>query len=118
MSQKCVVPDGMLRAACVALRSQGIAVTDEVQEIALEAAIQWLVGILPLPSIADKRYQGPEWATGWNLGVDAIRRMFLPPEVPEAVKKLLGQLDSEGSYDAEVVENLILEAYKRGKSAK
>ena len=95
MSEKILVPEGML--AWVIRARYGTAneaLTEQIRRD-LEAALRWLLerNRLPLPSIADDRYQGPEWATGWNCGTDAVRRMFLAPEpepeVPEEIKNLL-----------------------------
>lgn len=82
MTTKITIPPGMLEAI---KKVEYEAFYRADFAIILEAALRWLEKHLPLPSIADPKYQGPEWATGWNLGVDAVRRMFLAPEpeVPE-----------------------------------
>jgi hypothetical protein len=90
-----MVPVGMMEAASNATSNlttgQWVILRD-----GLEAALGWLMSNLPLASINDDRYQGPEWSLGWNLGVDAVRRMFLAPApavdpAVEAVKEVLAR---------------------------
>lgn len=54
--------------------------------VGIKAALRWLIENLPLPSLVNPKYQGPEWENGWSLGIDAVRHMFLTPEEPEERK--------------------------------
>jgi hypothetical protein len=127
--KKIKVPEGMLKAGRKAWMAWKVAAcydTDALVPIILEDALGWLLegNNLPLPSIADDRYQGPEWETGWNLAVDAVRRMFLAPE-PEGIevsKEMLEYINKNSeaaSYmNAGALVEIVrtVEAYRRGQT--
>ena len=78
---------------------------------ALEGALRWQIEHLPLPSLNDPSYSGPEWTSGWNCALEAVRRMFVAElEMPEEIKDLIATLNP----DVVGSKELILEAYKRG----
>jgi len=137
--KKIVVPEGMLKAA--------MAVADEAWDngeigrslvgetpwkktsrVILEAALRWLIGELPLPSLQDDEYSGPEWTKGYNRAMEDVRRMFLAPEpeVPECLEGMMFSSHDIGLHlknaDADNLSNhlnsYILEAYRMGRESK
>lgn len=97
--RKIIVPEGMLKAADEAIglarreKSERSATPNgeselwpnDIKRLSIESALRWLSDHLPLPSINDDAYSGPEWATGWNCGIESVRRIFLAPETSPVV---------------------------------
>jgi hypothetical protein len=126
MSEKIVVPQGMLEAAC---HSFGVVPSIDRLEKAIEAALLWLSEnpIVPTEDEAQYMYDGKN-----GLGHSATiqycmtqwqRRMFLAPEpkVPEEITKLTNELLALIPQDSLIRNDIraaIHEAYRRGKAAR
>jgi len=137
MSDKIVVPNGMLEVAKAAYdknwRENGAVITNKI----LEAALRWLSDALGTSSfrlIVDNVYAARKdrgkfpCDDAYCIAVESVRRMFLAPEteVPEEIKSLMFPVaqgipvalaDNTVTVKKEVNDRII-EAYRRGKEAK
>lgn len=134
--RKIKVPEGMMLAVQNKARVDGRALNPRILRSDLEAALIWLSENPIVPT--EKQYgeclravDGPDkivihvYREGEPQKVLAEwqRRMFLAPEVPEAIKDLLSDDEDEGrgilfGVSSDVYNQKLVEAYRRGQQAK
>lgn len=127
MTDKVLVPQGMLKAGITAIQRFGPTekTGEECFAIGLEAAIIWLHEQDLTDNMIHEFYSG-ECEAGVSFDFlrkfwkSMLRRMifFAPePEVPEQVKDLLCADIESGFFKPEILNERIIEAYRRGQKA-
>ena len=128
MSDKILVPEGMLRAA---IDASGITNHITIAK-AVKAVLGWLSKnpIVPTEEQATALFasiEHPVGATGegWgkvasDIAVEWQRHMFLKPEpeVPEEIRDLIDNCAGDGRCNSESANKRVLEAYRRGQKSK